>query len=157
MKHGLNGASRRYPDEYGGCTGERSRRIGQSRDCRYRSHCRRLAEDHVAAAGPDDDQLRREPAGLAPYAAAKAALTTYSKGPANEVAPHGVRVNTVSSGFVQTSAADDLVARISLGRPNRPEEVAERVAFLVLNPPPPSGASCTTTGPAPSTRTNCPR
>ncbi|MEU5100967.1 MULTISPECIES: SDR family oxidoreductase [unclassified Streptomyces] len=90
--------------------------------------------------------------GTLAYAAAKSALSTYSKGLANEVAPHGVRVNTVAPGFVQTAAADHLVARmaenagttneaalnqlmgslggIPLGRPNRPEEVAELVAFL---------------------------
>ncbi len=87
------------------------------------------------------------------YAAAKAALTTYSKGLANELAPYGIRVNTVSPGFIQSGGAERLIASISqrhhldrsaapqqimdslggipLGRPTQPEEVAELVAFLV--------------------------
>jgi NAD(P)-dependent dehydrogenase (short-subunit alcohol dehydrogenase family) len=89
------------------------------------------------------------------YAAAKAALTTYSKGLANELAPYGIRVNTVAPGFVQSGGAERLIASISqghqldrsaalqqimdslggipLGRPTQPEEVAELVAFLVSN------------------------
>jgi NAD(P)-dependent dehydrogenase (short-subunit alcohol dehydrogenase family) len=87
------------------------------------------------------------------YAAAKSALTTYSKGLANEVAPAGVRVNSVAPGFIRTDGAEGLLARrmseggitreaalgelmrvlggIPLGRPAEPEEVAETIAFLV--------------------------
>jgi NAD(P)-dependent dehydrogenase (short-subunit alcohol dehydrogenase family) len=87
------------------------------------------------------------------YAAAKAALTNYSKGLSNEVASKGVRVISVAPGFIETTAATGLIERLarnagtdfdtarqglmdSLGgipmnRTGRPEEVAELVAFLV--------------------------
>jgi NAD(P)-dependent dehydrogenase (short-subunit alcohol dehydrogenase family) len=87
------------------------------------------------------------------YAAAKAAVTTYSKGLSNELAPHGVRVNVVSPGAIRTRAADALAARLAaaqditpqeawdgilaalgripLGRPAVPAEVAELVTLLV--------------------------
>ena len=87
-----------------------------------------------------------------PYAAAKAALTNYSKGLSKEVAPKGIRVNTVAPGYTETMAAQGMVNEIAqrtgisqdaarqqimdslggipLGRPNRPEEVAELIAFL---------------------------
>ena len=91
------------------------------------------------------------PAALA-YAAAKAALATYSKGLASEVGPNHVRVNLVSPGVIETSAfaarlqalagkaGTDLgTAReqflagfdIPLRRPGTPDEVAALVPFLV--------------------------
>ncbi|OZB18060.1 MAG: short-chain dehydrogenase [Hyphomonas sp. 34-62-18] len=86
------------------------------------------------------------------YAAAKAALSAYSKSLSKEVAPHGIRVVRVSPGWIATEASVDLVSRIAaengtnhaaaekilmqsiggipLGRPSRSEEVADLVAFL---------------------------
>jgi NAD(P)-dependent dehydrogenase (short-subunit alcohol dehydrogenase family) len=90
-----------------------------------------------------------------PYAAAKAALTTYSKGLATELAPAGVRVAAVAPGLIETPAvlgriarraeadqiddnsARDVVAAdlggIPLGRLGAPDDIAELVAFLASN------------------------
>ena len=87
------------------------------------------------------------------YAAAKAALTTYSKALSKEVGPKGVRVVSYAPGWIHTSAAQRLIERLAahggtdeekarqgimqslggipIGRPARPEEVAEFIAFLV--------------------------
>jgi NAD(P)-dependent dehydrogenase (short-subunit alcohol dehydrogenase family) len=86
------------------------------------------------------------------YAAAKGALSTYSEGLAKGVAPLGVRVVMISPGFIETSGAHgmimdisrgtgvseeaarqrivDMLGGIPVGRPGRPEEVAELIAFL---------------------------
>src|SRR5881296_2714571 len=47
------------------------------------------------------------------YAAAKAALTNYSKGLSKDVSPHGIRVNSVAPGFTETEAATRLIERLA--------------------------------------------
>lgn len=86
------------------------------------------------------------------YAAAKAALSTYSKALSKEVSPKGVRVVRVAPGWIETEAAERFVQRLAeqagtdyeggkkiimdglggipLGRPARPDEVASLIAFL---------------------------
>lgn len=86
------------------------------------------------------------------YAAAKAALSTYSKAMSKEVSPKGVRVVRVSPGWIETEASVHLAERLAkqagtdleggnkiimdglggipLGRPAKPEEVANLIAFL---------------------------
>jgi NAD(P)-dependent dehydrogenase (short-subunit alcohol dehydrogenase family) len=87
------------------------------------------------------------------YAAAKAALAAYSKSLSKEVTPKGIRVVRVSPGWVETEAAVALAERLAsdagtdyeggkaiimkalggipLGRPAKPHEVADLIAFLV--------------------------
>lgn len=86
------------------------------------------------------------------YAAAKAALRTYSKAISKELGPKGVRVNSVSPGWIMTESSVDFLQRlqaaqggtleqarqsvldalggISIGRAAEPEEVADLIAYL---------------------------
>lgn len=86
------------------------------------------------------------------YAAAKAALRTYSKSISKELGPKGVRVNAVSPGWIMTESSVDLLKRlqaanggtveearqavldtlggIPIGRAAEPAEVADLIAYL---------------------------
>lgn len=86
------------------------------------------------------------------YAAAKAALRTYSKSISKELGPKGVRVNAVSPGWIMTESSVDFLERlqaanggtieearqavldalggIPIGRAAEPAEVADLIAYL---------------------------
>jgi NAD(P)-dependent dehydrogenase (short-subunit alcohol dehydrogenase family) len=86
------------------------------------------------------------------YAAAKAALRTYSKSISRELGPKGVRVNTVSPGWIMTASSVDFLKRlqaanggtmeqarqtvldslggIPIGRAAEPCEVADLIAYV---------------------------
>ncbi|HVO95873.1 MAG TPA: SDR family oxidoreductase, partial [Terriglobales bacterium] len=76
----------------------------------------------------------------APYSAAKAGIVAFSKSLALELAPDGIRVNTVAPGPTDTprvmekESADARKQRwspaIPLGRTGRPEDLAELYYFL---------------------------
>ena len=97
-------------------------------------------------------QRRLPMPGTAPYAAAKAALANYSKALSDELAPNGIRVNSVCPGFIETEAAAAFVSEhaealqismdaaraeviksiggIPLGRTGDPTDLGDLVAFL---------------------------
>lgn len=86
------------------------------------------------------------------YAAAKAALSAYSKSLSKEVSPKGVRVVRVAPGWIETEASVAMAQRLAkqagtdyeggkqiimnalggipLGRPSKPIEVARLICFL---------------------------
>ncbi|HEX2258277.1 MAG TPA: 3-oxoacyl-ACP reductase family protein [Actinomycetota bacterium] len=78
-------------------------------------------------------------AGQTNYAAAKAGVVGFSKSLAREVANHGITVNVVAPGLVDTdltaalspAARQALLDRIPLRRAGEPEEIAEAVRFCV--------------------------
>ena len=78
--------------------------------------------------------------GQANYAAAKAGMHGFTKSLALEVARHGVTVNTVSPGYLDTAMVsqmpqdvlrDRILPQIPIGRLGKPAEVAGLVAYLV--------------------------
>jgi NAD(P)-dependent dehydrogenase (short-subunit alcohol dehydrogenase family) len=81
-------------------------------------------------------------AGCAAYAATKGAIEALSRTLAIELAPLGIRVNTIAPGFVRTPMLqpildatpgyeEQLFEQTPAGRIGRPEEIAATVAFLL--------------------------
>jgi 3-oxoacyl-[acyl-carrier protein] reductase len=77
--------------------------------------------------------------GAGAYSAAKAGLIALTKSQAKELAPHGVRVNAISPGTIDTPFHEvfstpemikSTIATIPLGRIGTPEDCAKVVAFL---------------------------
>ncbi|RZQ61099.1 3-oxoacyl-[acyl-carrier-protein] reductase [Amycolatopsis suaedae] len=77
--------------------------------------------------------------GQTAYSASKAGIIGFSKSLAKEVARHGVRVNVVAPGFIETDMTGALdgklreqaLGQIPAGRFGTPGDVAELVAFLL--------------------------
>jgi 3-oxoacyl-[acyl-carrier protein] reductase len=83
-------------------------------------------------------QALRARRGLQAYAASKAGLLGLMRAAARDLGPHGVTVNAVAPGLVETAMTaavpDEIKARLKdetcLGRIARPEDVASVIAFL---------------------------
>jgi meso-butanediol dehydrogenase / (S,S)-butanediol dehydrogenase / diacetyl reductase len=75
-----------------------------------------------------------------PYSTSKAGVISFTKALALELAPHGIRANSVSPGFVETPLTEDglqnerfreiVKKKTALGRIARPEEIANVITFL---------------------------
>jgi 3-oxoacyl-[acyl-carrier protein] reductase len=75
------------------------------------------------------------------YAAAKAGIIGFTKSLSKEIGKHGVLVNAIAPGFIETKLTNNIPLQFklmikkltSLGRFGKPEEVADLVAFLASN------------------------
>ena len=75
-----------------------------------------------------------------PYSTSKAGVISFTKALALELAPHGIRANSISPGFVETPLTEGglqnekflntVKKKTALGRIAKPEEIASVIAFL---------------------------
>jgi NAD(P)-dependent dehydrogenase (short-subunit alcohol dehydrogenase family) len=72
-----------------------------------------VRQRHGAVIHVTSVQARMPVTGSLPYAAAKAALTLYSKGLAADVGRHGVRVNSVAPGLIESEGATSHLATLA--------------------------------------------
>jgi NAD(P)-dependent dehydrogenase (short-subunit alcohol dehydrogenase family) len=70
----------------------------------------------------------------AAYSTSKAALASLTREMAHDFGPHGVRVNSISPGEIETSilspGTEKIIPQIPLRRLGQPEEVAKAIYFL---------------------------
>jgi 3-oxoacyl-[acyl-carrier protein] reductase len=112
----------------------------------YRNYARAAAEKMIATGTKgcivntsSVDGIVGEP-GILAYSATKGAIIIFTKCLALELAPHGIRVNSVAPGWVDTPMGGDLLDararkivndRIPLGHVAHPDEIAKAMVFLV--------------------------
>ena len=104
-------------------------------------HMRERAKGHIINISSNVTQ--RFPVNLGPYTVSKAGLDALTRVLAKEEALHGIRVNAVAPGPIDTEMfrhslsvmgperAEAFIKSVPLGRMGRPEEIASVVRFLV--------------------------
>jgi NAD(P)-dependent dehydrogenase (short-subunit alcohol dehydrogenase family) len=99
-----------------------------------------VARGHGAVVNAASVSSVRGHRNLAPYAASKGGVAQLTRVLANEWAPHGVRVNAVAPGYLETGLTRDylsdpavrstIVSKIPLGHIGAPQDVVGAVLFL---------------------------